>query len=286
MNEEGSRFAPGMMGSAVFAGGRTLTEILDVKDADGVTVAVALTHTGSLIPGIPLRALGGPAKAYVEAHIEQGPILEREGYSVGVVTGIQGKRTFRVTVKGEAAHAGTAARRERKDALLAAVAMIQAMSTSFHDPDDVVKFTVGRLVVVPNAPSVVPGEATFSIDLRHPRSEQLTRLGNMIVPTCNEHAGPCEVVAEELSSASSLEFPSSMRDLIRNAAHEIGIETMDIYSAAGHDARYMHYVCPTGMIFVPCHKGITHNEAESAISPDLADGARVLTEVLLQLSSQ
>jgi N-carbamoyl-L-amino-acid hydrolase len=233
-----------------------------------------------------LRPLGGPVHAYVEAHIEQGPILEREGYSVGVVTGIQGKRTFRVVVKGEAAHAGTAPRRERKDALLAAVEMIRALDLLMRDDADIVKFTVGRLVVVPNAPSVVPSEASFSIDLRHPRSDELIRLGDRIATICMANAGSCEVEVEELSSALSLEFPSSMRDCIRGAADRIGIRSMDIHSAAGHDARYLHDICPSAMIFIPCHLGITHNEAESARASDMADGARVLTEVLAELATR
>jgi N-carbamoyl-L-amino-acid hydrolase len=284
MNEEGSRFAPGMMGSAAFAGARPLDKVLRSKDADGVTVSDALEQTNRLAPDIPLRPLGGPVHAYVEAHIEQGPILEREGYSVGVVTGIQGKRTFRVVVKGEAAHAGTAPRRKRKDALLAAVEMIRALNLLLRDDADIVKFTVGRLVVVPNAPSVVPSEASFSIDLRHPRSDELIRLGDRIATICMANAGPCEVEVEELSSALSLEFPSSVRDCIRGAADRIGIRSMDIHSAAGHDARYLHDICPSGMIFIPCHLGITHNEAESALASDMADGARVLTEVLAELA--
>jgi N-carbamoyl-L-amino-acid hydrolase len=286
MNEEGSRFAPGMTGSAAFSGARTLEEVLRFKDADGVTVGNALAQINRLVPGIPLRPLGGPVHAYVEAHIEQGPILEREGYSVGVVTGIQGKRTFKVVVKGEAAHAGTAPRRERKDALLAAVEMIHALTLLMHDDADIVKLTVGRLVVVPNAPSVVPSEVSFSIDFRHPRSDELIRLGDRIATICAANAGPCQVAVEELSSALSLEFPPSVRVRIRGAAERIGIRTMDIYSAAGHDARYMHDICPSGMIFIPCHLGITHNETESALATDMADGARVLAEVLVDLATR
>jgi N-carbamoyl-L-amino-acid hydrolase len=286
MNEEGSRFAPGMMGSAAFAGARALDEVLRFKDADGITVSEALEQTNRLVPNIPLRPLGGPVHAYVEAHIEQGPILEREGYSVGVVTGIQGKRTFRVVIRGEAAHAGTAPRRERKDALLAAVEMIHALTVLMHDDADIVKFTVGRLVVVPNAPSVVPSEVSFAIDLRHPRSDELIRLGDRIATICRANAGPCQVAVEELSSALSLEFPSSMRDTIREATDRIGVRALDIFSAAGHDARYMHAICPSGMIFIPCHLGITHNEAESARANDMADGARVLADVVFELATR
>jgi N-carbamoyl-L-amino-acid hydrolase len=284
MNEEGSRFAPGMMGSAAFAGASKTTDFLPIKDAKGVSVADGLAAARAAFPDLPLLPLQRPVAAYVEAHIEQGPILERERRTIGVVTGIQGKRTFRVRVKGEEAHAGTSLRRERKDALLAAVNMIHALAAAMHDPEDVVKFTVGRLDIVPNAPSVVAGGATFSIDLRHPDSAVLTALGDRIPGICSKNAGPCNVEVTELTTAMSLDFPERIRDLIRNAAARLSLPAMDIYSAAGHDSRYMHYICPSGMIFVPCKDGISHNEAESATPGDLAAGARVLAEVIVELA--
>jgi len=284
MNEEGSRFAPGMAGSAAFAGARSLEEIRSVSDAEGVTVAQALDDAARAMPDIPLRPLGGHPAAYVEAHIEQGPVLERENKSVGVVTGIQGKRTFRVTITGEAAHAGTSTRAERKDALLAATRSIQALTAQIHDEQDIVKFTIGRLTVAPNAPSVVPQQVVYSIDLRHPDSGVLIALGDLIAPLCRTHCPPCSVDVEELSRALSLEFDPAVRDSIRRAASRLGIAHRDIASAAGHDARYLNDICPSGMIFVPCHLGITHNEAESARPEDLADGTRVLADVLMELA--
>jgi beta-ureidopropionase / N-carbamoyl-L-amino-acid hydrolase len=284
MNEEGSRFVPGMMGSAAFAGAMPLEEILGIRDAAGVSVAEGLAAMKQACPEVPERALGGPVKAYVEAHIEQGPILEREGFTIGIVTGIQGKRTFRVTVTGEEAHAGTSLRRDRKDALLAATQMVQALVAVMHDAEDVVKFTVGRFTVQPNAPSVVPSSVVFSIDLRHPDSAVLQSLGDRIPEICAAQAGPCEVKSEKLTTSMSLEFPPAMRQLIGACAERVGVRSMEILSAAGHDARYLHTVCPTGMIFVPCKDGISHNEAESATASDLADGARVLAEALLELS--
>jgi beta-ureidopropionase / N-carbamoyl-L-amino-acid hydrolase len=223
--------------------------------------------------------------AYVEAHIEQGPVLERDGYSIGVVTGIQGKRTFRVTVRGEEAHAGTSAARERKDALLAAVRMIAALDAAMPDGDDAVKFTVGRLDVTPNAPSVVAGTAVFSIDLRHLDSAILAALGDRIAGICAAQAGRCSVDVAELTRASSLTFPESMTRRVRESAAALGVPAMDIYSAAGHDARFLHKFCPTGMIFVPCKDGISHNARESATPEDLATGARVLVDVLMKLAN-
>jgi len=284
MNEEGSRFAPGMMGSSAYAGAASLAQLLAVRDAKGISVATALREVDASLPTLPRRALGRPVAAYVEAHIEQGPLLERHGFSVGVVSGMQGKRTFRVTIAGEPAHAGTSLRAERKDALLAATATIQALAAALHDREDVVKFTVGRLEVKPNAPSVVAGEVVFSIDLRHPDAGTLTELGDKIAGICARAAQPCAAQVEELVSAVPLQFPASMRDLVRASAADLGLPTMDLLSAAGHDARYLNDICPTAMIFVPCKDGVSHNEAESATPEDLYDGTRVLAQALLALA--
>jgi len=284
MNEEGGRFAPGMMGSAVFAGARTLDEIRAVADADGTTVRDALEAADQALADIPRRALGGDVHAYVEAHIEQGPILERIGKTIGIVSGIQGKRTFRVSVQGEAAHAGTSLRAERRDALLAAAAMVQALAVRMHDEHDIVKFTIGRFSVTPNAPSVVPSQVVFSIDLRHPQSAILRELGDAVDGICRAHARPCAVQVEELSTAMSIEFPFALRNLLRKATDRLGFSSHELMSAAGHDARYLSEVCPSGMLFIPCHLGVTHNEAESITKSDAVAGAQVLADTLADLA--
>jgi N-carbamoyl-L-amino-acid hydrolase len=285
MNEEGSRFVPGMTGSAAFTGAMALDDVLALRDGRGFSMAEGLAALHSAFRELPLRELPRPVASYVEAHIEQGPVLEREGYPVGVVTGIQGKRTFRVTVRGEEAHAGTSTRRERKDALLAATRMIQALAAMTHDDEDVTRFTVGRLDVMPNAPSVVPAQVVFSIDLRHVESAVLARLGDRVAEVCAAEAPPCSVEVAELTSAMSLRFPEAMTGLIRDTARALGIRAMDIHSAAGHDARFLHRVCPTGMIFVPCAAGISHSPRESAKPDDLAAGARVLVTTLVALAN-
>jgi len=285
-NEEGSRFSPGMMGSEAFIGARPLADMLAVEDRDGVTVADALGRVLAAHPEVPQRPLGFPVAAFVEAHIEQGPELERHGKTVGVVTGIQGTRRFRVRVKGEAAHAGTEPRRTRRDALLAALGMVGELEALTADPEDVVRFTVGLLDVTPNVPSVVPNEVLFSIDLRHPDEATLRRLGDAIAPACERRRGPCEVQVREIATAWPLVFPESVRGLIRRVAEGLGVAHMDLHSAAGHDARQLHRVCPTGMIFVPCEKGISHNERENAAPADLAAGARVLAETLVALADR
>ena len=285
MNEEGSRFAPGMMGSSVFSGSSTLDSILSIKDSRGIRVQEGLEEVQAAFPLLPLWPLQRPVHAYVEAHIEQGPILESESCSIGVVSGIQGKRTFSVSLQGEEAHAGTSRRCDRKDALMAALQVVQALSALCNDDQDIVKFTVGRFQVKPNAPSVVPSLVEFSIDLRHPDSSVLQSLGDQVELLCAQNAGPCTATVRELSNARSLQFPQSMRTLISEVAQTQSISCMDILSSAGHDARYMHTVCASGMIFIPCAGGISHNEAESANESDMANGAKVLVETLLQLAT-
>lgn len=285
MNEEGSRFAPGMMGSALYAGARSVAEVLAVRDAAGESVETALKALLARDVDVPQRALGRPAAAFLEAHIEQGPVLELEGKTVGVVTGIQGKRTFRVTVTGEENHAGTAPRSVRRDALLAAAAMIGALDAAMRDAEDVTRFTVGRLEVTPNAPSVVPAKAVFSIDLRHPDAGTLQRLGDRIAEICRAHAGPCAVSVAQLLHDPPLSFPAEIRSVLAKSTAAIGAPWMEIASGAGHDARYLHYFCPTGMIFVPCRNGISHNEAEWAEKHHLTAGAQVLAEAAAVLAS-
>jgi N-carbamoyl-L-amino-acid hydrolase len=284
MNEEGSRFAPGMMGSAAFTGVRSLPEIEAVRDKAGRSVRESLDRLLSAEPALPRRPLGLPAAAFLEAHIEQGPTLEREGLTIGVVTGIQGKRTFRVEVEGAESHAGTSARAERRDALVSAVAIVQALQDAMWDVADTVRFTIGLFNVVPNAPSVVPGRVEFSIDLRHDSAEVVRELGDAVPRICREARGRCEVRVRELLYDAPLVFPKAMRDRLSAAAERLGVPHRELPSPAGHDARYLHTWCPTGMIFIPCKDGISHNEAESITPADAEVGARVLAEAVFELA--
>ena len=285
MNEEGSRFAPGMMGSALYTGARTLDQVLPITDKDGISVGDALAGLLARDVDIAQRPFGRPAACLLEAHIEQGPILELERKTIGIVTGIQGKRTFRVTINGEENHAGTAPRSVRRDALVSAVAIIDALQKAMWDEQDITRFTIGRLNVTPNAPSVVPAKVEFSIDLRHPDTETLQQLGDRIAEICAANAGRCSAVADQLLHDPPLAFPGTMRDVLARAADQVGAPSMTIASGAGHDARYLHYFCPTGMIFVPCRAGISHNEAEWAEKEHLAAGAQVLAVATAELSA-
>lgn len=279
-NEEGSRFAPGMMGSAAFAGARALEPILELRDAEGISVKEALAALAAAEDDLPCRPLGFRPAAYIEPHIEQGPILEAAGNTIGIVSGIQGKRTFRVTIDGAEAHAGTEPHASRRDALLAAVEVVSALSRHFRDPEDITRFTVGRFTVTPNAPSVVPSRVVFSIDLRHPDAATLQALGDAIADISRANAGRCDVMVEALLHDPPLTFAPRLRDKMAGFAETLGLRFQHMASGAGHDARHLARLGPAAMIFVPCKDGISHNEAESALPGDLHAGAQVLAETV------
>ncbi len=284
MNEEGSRFAPGMMGSEAFVGARSLVAIRAVPDADGVCVGDALDRLHAAFPDLPHKPLGFPVAGYLELHIEQGPLLEASEHVIGAVTGIQGKKTFQVVIEGAEGHAGTLAQNERRDALLVFARMATALNAEIGAIDDAIKFTIGRVTVEPNAPSVVPSRVTFSIDLRHPDNAVLDAAGARIAVLCRRCALPCTVTLTPLVDAPSNEFDPRLRDLIVQAARDQGQPAMAILSAAGHDARHLAKVCPAAMIFIPCRDGASHVEHEWAEPAHVTAGAAVLAQVLREIA--
>ena len=285
MNEEGARFAPGMMGSEAFTGVRTLPDVLAGVDAKGITVAAALKAVNDALPALSTWPLGRPLAAYVEAHIEQGPVLEHQQYEIGRVTGIQGKQTYRVTVTGEEAHAGTKPMAERRDALLAALRMVEALYQLCIEADPAVMFTVGLFEVSPNAPSVVPSRVVFSIDLRHPDTALMRRLGGGFAAVCRQAAGPCSVELKPLVDTPSMTFDEGIGRRITAAAEALGHSVMDLPSAAGHDARHLAGHAPSGMIFIPCRGGVSHHESEWSEPAHVTAGTRVLAAVLTDLAA-
>jgi N-carbamoyl-L-amino-acid hydrolase len=284
MNEEGSRFAPGMMGSEAFTGERDMDAIRAARDADGITVGEALDRLHQAFPDLPHRPLGFATGAYLELHIEQGPLLEAADCTIGVVTGIQGKKTFQVVVEGAEGHAGTLAQSERRDALAAFARMASVLHAEIGAIDADIKFTIGRVAVVPNAPSVVPSRVSFSIDLRHPDNAVLEAAGARITALCRENAPPCAVTVTPLVDAPSNAFDPHLRASIAEAAREQGHSAMAILSAAGHDARHLAKICPAAMIFIPCRDGVSHVEHEWAEPDHVAAGASVLAQVLRGLA--
>ena len=283
-NEEGGRFPPCTMGSAVFTGARRLDEFLEVRDNEGVALRDALAATLAATPDAGKRELMTPAAAYVEAHIEQGPRLEMEEKTIGVVTGIQGLRWFNIEVSGKTDHAGTTPLALRKDALKDALAIINALTELASDATDTVRFTVGRMLVTPNSPNSVASHVLFSVDLRHPDLATIRRLGDAVEPTARTATQRCTIKVTPTLHDDPCTFDPLVVGAVERAANALGLPNMRLPSGASHDANYMARRCPTGMIFVPCENGVSHNEAENAKPSDLAAGARVLTATLLDLA--
>ncbi len=285
-NEEGGRFAPGAMGSMVFSGARRLEDCLETRDGDGVRFGDALKETLAATADAEMVDFNFPLAGYVEAHIEQGPRLEAEGVPIGIVTGIQGLRWFEVEILGESAHAGAAPMRGRHDALQAALAAIQKLNDVMHDESDTVRFTVGRFDVSPNTPNSVAGQVVFSIDLRHPDAAVLERLGAAVRPACEGAASGCGVRVREIFERPPTAFDPGVQNLIMDSAQDLSLPAIPLPSGAFHDALFLNEICPTGMIFVPCEKGISHNPAENASPADLAAGARVLALTLARMATE
>ena len=286
-NEEGSRFQPGAMGSAVFAGHNKLDELLLVKDWKGVVLKDALAETLAAAPA-PMRdgKPGFAVDSYVEVHIEQGPRLENEKTTIGVVTAIQGSRRYIVEVAGEEAHAGTTPRAARKDAFRAALGIAAAMYEATTDAEDTLRFTIGRVDVSPGSPNTVPGKASFTIDMRHPSDAMLDLHEKKLHEILATKAVPCTATIERVTRVAPTDFDPKVIDLVRAKATALELSNMDMPSGAGHDAMHIAKLCPAGMIFVPCERGISHNESENATPSDLAAGTRVLVEVLEALANR
>lgn len=280
-NEEGSRFAPAMVASGVFAGEFSLEYGLSRAAIDGTTIGQELHRIGYAGE----RPCGGhPVQSYFEAHIEQGPLLESEQRVIGVVQAIQGQRWFDCTLEGMESHAGTTPMETRRDALLGAAQVIQAVrqAAEAQAPDG--RSTVGQLLVHPNSRNVIPGRVRFSIDLRHPQDEALFEMAQAVRAAvdrvCDEMALTGDL--EEIWYAPPTPFNLDRIDTVRRAAEQMQFPHMDMISGAGHDAKYLAQVCPTAMIFIPCKDGISHNEMEDATKEDVAAGCNVLLHAILE----
>ena len=285
-NEEGGRFAPCTMGSMVFTGARPLADVLDVTDNEGVKLRDALAQTLAATPEAKPREFKSPAAGYIEVHIEQGPLLENARKTIGVVTGIQGLRWFNIEVSGKTDHAGTTPLALRKDAVRDSIAIINALAELTHDPKDVTRFTVGRMLVTPNSPNSVASHVLFSVDIRHPDPQIVARLGAAVEPLARKAAKFCDVKVTPTLHDDPCVFDANVTSAVETAAQALDLPHMRLSSGASHDAMYMARICPTAMIFVPCEKGISHNEAENATPADLAAGARVLTAALIELANR
>ena len=289
-NEEGGRFRPGCTGSMSWAGHTPPAAFAGILDPDGTSYGDALDEQLRLEADLARRPLGaGPGHpwphAYVEAHIEQGPLLEAEGCDIGVVTGIQGSRWFTVTLAGESAHAGTAPLAGRRDAVQDMLRAVEALNELTADPSDTLRFTVGRIEVAPNTSNSVASRVSFTIDLRHPDAAVLRARGDAIEATIRQAVRACDVAVVENFHAMPVAFDPMVTEAVAAAAAAEGLRHRPIASGAFHDAQFVVPVAPTGMIFVPSRRGISHNPAEFTSPAQLAAGTRVLVRTLAALAT-
>jgi len=279
-NEEGSRFAPSMVSSAVFAGVYDLEYGLSRADMDGITMGEELKRIG--YDG-PEEVGGRELKAFFEAHIEQGPKLEFEEKTIGVVTDVNGLRWYEITIRGQEAHAGPTPMARRKDALVTASKIVQEVNRIGFDNEPDACATVGLLDCRPNSRNTIPGEVFLTVDLRHPSDEALSRMDGQLREFCEKVAAEdgLELAFEQIMYSAPIHFNEACVDAVRKGATEAGYPHMDIVSGAGHDACYISKIAPTGMVFVPCENGISHNEEEAATPEDLKAGCHVLLHAML-----
>jgi len=284
-DEEGARFQPDMLGSLVYVGGMALEEAHDITGIWGKTVGEELDRIGYL--GVaPLPA--SPPAAFVELHIEQGPVLEAEGITIGALTGVQGISWTEFTLTGQSNHAGTTPMSLRHDPGLVAfraAAFVRDLSVELGHPQ---VGTVGRIELQPNLVNVVAATATFTVDVRNTDNDVLKEAERRVADFIHRAASDegVTVSARSLARFEPVDFDPMVIDKIDGAAKALGLSVKRMPSGAGHDAQMLSRVCPTGMIFVPSHDGVSHNPAEHTDPSDIEAGANVLLQVLMELAAK
>ena len=283
-DEEGARFPPDMLGSLVFVGGMSVEEAHAIEGIDGATVGGELERIGYLgAAPLPARA----PHAFVELHVEQGPVLEAEGLTIGAVTGVQGISWTEVSVAGQSNHAGTTPMALRKDPGVVAfrtAAFVNDLAAELGAPQVA---TVGRMELHPNLVNVVPASATFTIDLRHTDNDVLVEAERRTLEFLAGVAADegCTVETRTLARFDPVVFDEQVVAAVEQAAERQGLTHRRMPSGAGHDDQMLARVCPTGMVFVPSENGLSHNPAEYTSPSDLEAGTNVLLQVMLELAS-
>lgn len=282
-NEEGSRFAPGAMGSRAFSDETLPESWLEARAPDGARLGDELAETLRALPDVPLAPLGAPIASYLELHIEQGPILEREGLPIGVVSGIQGTRWLEVTLEGASAHAGTTPLAFRRDPMMAAAAALAALQAAVMPDDEDARLTVGRIEAQPGSINAIPERVRFTLDLRHPRQERLDEIDALVRTICEREAerAQCRLQVRLLNDMAPSAFPEGMLKLAEAACTKAGLASRRIVSGAFHDALFLARKAPALMLFTPCRDGISHNEAEHVEPRFCVSGATALLETTL-----
>ncbi|MBB3948668.1 N-carbamoyl-L-amino-acid hydrolase [Rhizobium skierniewicense] len=284
-NEEGSRFAPGTMGSMAFSLGQIPEEWHELRGTDGVSFQDALTETLGALPVAKQRKLCFPILGYLELHIEQGPTLEKENIPIGVVTGIQGTRWLEVTVTGQAAHAGTTQLTFRRDPMVAVASALHTLHSTIMPMDENARLTVGRIAAYPGSINAIPGSVTLTIDLRHPESDRLDAIEAEVLDVFKVSAAAqsCQIDLHKTFDMSPASFSGISINSIETAARDLGLAFKPMVSGAFHDALYISRLAPTAMIFVPCREGLSHNEAEYVEPEHRVAGAQILFQSTLEV---
>ena len=281
-NEEGSRFPMSMMGSAVWAGETALENVRMLTDRAGITVGEELDR----LSWAGTAPFAKPLRAYLELHIEQGPILEASGSSIGVVNGVQGIKWFEVAFEGFAAHAGSTPMDRRRDP---ARALAHTLSGVYElaaagAPD--VRVTPAQLTSEPASPNTVPAQVSFTVDMRHPDAAGLqgleTALRALIAEAAELHG--CGHRIDVINDCAPVVFDPECVGAVESAARSCGFSYEHMRSGAGHDACHVAMCAPAGMIFIPCKDGLSHNEQESIEPDDAGRGAEVLLHAALELA--
>ena len=279
-NEEGSRFAPAMTASGVFAGVLKLEDALQIKDTEGREIGAELQRIGYA----GTAPVGGrPVHALFELHIEQGPLLEEAGIDIGIVTAANGQKWYEITLTGVESHAGPTPMNRRKDALLGAARIIELVNRIGHDHDPSACATCGMIQSYPNSRNVIPGSVFLTVDFRHPDAGRLVAMDQKLRAGIAEIAARTGLTYEmrQVADFPPQPFDPSCIAAVANAAKRLGYSAREITSGAGHDAVYMARVCPAAMVFTPCVDGISHNEAEDMKPAWATAGADVLLQAVL-----
>ena len=277
-NEEGVRFQPDMLGSLVHVGGLSLDAALNARGIDGARLGDELVRIG-YAGSAPTGALR-PA-AYLELHVEQGPVLEAEGFQIGVVEGVQGISWRRISVEGQSNHAGTTPTRLRRDAGLTAARIVTRLREMTETGETVA--TVGRLHLEPDLVNVIPARATLTVDMRDPDEQRLRAAEDALDAYLLAVAAQdgVRVSSERLARFEPVPFDPALVNVVEDTARRLGYSCRRMVSGAGHDAQMMARICPTAMIFTPSKGGLSHCPQECTDPEDLSRGVAVLMETVL-----
>ena len=281
--EEGSRFPLGCLGSAVFAGLTSVAEALALADERGTTLGAALaSEDGGLLADVPMRN-GGNVAGYLELHVEQGPILERSGARLGIVTAIAAQRRFRITIDGTSGHAGTVPMAGRSDPLSAAAEIVLALEKAACSADPSV-VTVGRMSVEPGSANVIPRRVIFTVDMRSPHDADVDAIEAALHDAIarQESARNVRALMEALERRPATPMNPRLREAVRRAAAATGESFIDVPSGAGHDAMCIAAVAPAAMLFVPSIGGMSHVGEERTSDADLALGVEALAGAIVE----